>query len=272
VSARNCVPLPGTVTLGQVADQLAARGFPGTGNVVIDRESDTSTPMCFTYGLGTTWSQLATLRDTDGWTFISAGQSYRDMTTLTTQQQIDESCGSLAALEAHGDDRGWGMFAYPDNKRTGTIQQDVVSTCFSYGRLYDFRFNDIGEMAPPWFQRTTSVNGGSCNVKDAACPYDPASIGANHHYRTPDSLAALMQPGPGQWSVVQMYRFVTGAQDTPTFGWDCTNADPKMHWTSNAELYCLDDYLAAIEQIPPDVVVTDPATVAEAWGRGNPNA
>lgn len=270
VTAHSCRPLAGAVTLGHVADELAARDLVGTGNVVIDRESATSSPRCFSYGLGTTWEQLASLRDTFGWNFISAGQSYRDMTTLTTQQQIDESCGSLAALQAHGHDRGWGLFAYPNNRRTSTIQKNVVSTCFSYGRVYDFRFNRIGSMGPPWFQRTTSVNGGSCNVVGAWC-YDPASVGANHHYRTPASLAALMQPGPGRWSVVQMYRFVDGAQDTSIFDWDCTDPDPAMHWTSSSEIYCLNDYLWALDQIPTDVLVTDPATVAEAWGRGNPN-
>jgi hypothetical protein len=69
-----------------------------------------------------------------------------------------------------------------------------------------------------------------------------------------------------------MYRFVTGSHTSSTFDWDCTNADPNLHWVSNAELYCYDDFLWALQQIPDDVVVTDPATVAQAWGRGNPNA
>lgn len=277
VTARQCSAMADTVTLGQVADDMTALGvesgnpITGTGNVVIDRASETDTPACMTYGLMATWDQIADLRDTHGWTFVSAGEGYRNMTQLTEQEQIDESCGSLSDLEAHGHTRGWGLFAYPNNRKSSTIQSSVVSTCFAYGRGYDNRFNGIGLMTAPWFQRTFSVNGGSCNVVDAWC-YPPSSTGATYHYRTRESLASLMQPGPGEWSVVQMYRFVTGAYSSSTFNWDCTDADPNMHWVSNSELYCYDDFLWALHQIPGNVVVTDPATVAEAWGRGNPNA
>ncbi len=277
VTARQCSAMADTVTLGQVADDMTALGvesgnpITGTGSVVIDRASETDTPACMTYGLMATWDQIADLRDTHGWTFVSAGEGYRNMTQLTEQEQIDESCGSLSDLEAHGHTRGWGLFAYPNNRKSSTIQSSVVSTCFAYGRGYDYRFNGIGLMTAPWFQRTFSVNGGSCNVVDAWC-YPPSSTGATYHYRTRESLASLMQPGPGEWSVVQMYRFVTGAHSSSTFNWDCTDADPNMHWVSNSELYCYDDFLWALHQIPGNVVVTDPATVAEAWGRGNPNA
>jgi hypothetical protein len=271
VTARRCVAMANTVTLGKVAADMATRGLTGTGNVVMDRASETSTPACMTYGLMATWSQIAGLRDTRGWDFVSAGASYRDMTSLTEQQQIDESCGSLADLEAHGHTRGWGLFAYPNNKKAFAIQSSVVSNCFAYGRAYDYRFNQIGSMVSPWFQRTTSVNGGACNATDLWCS-SLANTGARYIYRSRESLAALMQPGPGEWSVVQMYRFVTGAATTPSFRWDCTSPDPNLHWVSNSELYCYQDFLWALDQIPGDVVVTDPATVAEAWGRGNPNA
>jgi hypothetical protein len=96
-------------------------------------------------------------------------------------------------------------------------------------------------------------------------------VGANHHYRTRPSLASLMQPAPGEWSVVQMYRFVTGSHSSSTFDWDCTADDPRLHWVSNSELYCYEDFLWALDRIPADVVVTDPASVAQAWGRGNPD-
>ena len=276
VTARQCVPMARTVTLGQVAADMTAIGITkgkaltGTGNVVIDRASETDMPTCMTYGLMATWPQIADLRDTHGWAFVSAGASYRNMTTLTQQEQTEESCGSLEALDAHGHTRGWGLFAYPNNRKSVSSQTSVVSTCFAYGRAYDYRFNAIGQMAAPWFQRTFSVNGGSCNVVGEPC-YDPAAVGANHHYRTRESLASLMQPGPGEWSVVQMYRFVTGANSSSTFDWDCTSSDPDLHWVSNSELYCYDDFLWALDQIPDTVVVTDPATVAEAWGRGNPS-
>jgi hypothetical protein len=274
ITARQCVPMDGAVTLGRVANDMADIGatigtpLPGTGNVVINRAAETD-PACMTYGLMATWPQIADLRDTHGWTFVSAGDGYRNMTQLTEQQQIAESCGSLDSLEAHGHTRAWGMFAYPNNRKSATIQSSVVSTCFSYGRAYDYRFNQIGLMVSPWFQRTVSVNGGACNAVDVWCS-SLANTGAKYHYRSPESLASLMQPGAGEWSMVQMYRFVSGAHTSSTFSWDCTDTDPTFHWVSNSELYCYQDFLWALEQIPADVVVTDPATVAEAWGRGNP--
>ena len=268
VTARQCERMPDTVDLGEVAAAMTARDLTGTGNVVIDRAGETD-PACMNYGLMATWPQIAELRDSQGWSFVSAGQGYRNMTELTPDEQVAESCGSLDALEAHGHMRGWGLFAYPNNRRDPTIQSTVVSTCFAYGHAYDYRFNELGGMAPPWFQRTFSVNGGACNTVGAWC-YSLANTGAKYHYRTRESLASLMQPGAGEWSVVQTYRFVTGAHSSPTFDWDCTSADPNLHWVNNAELYCFDDFLWALDQIPPDVVVTDPATVAEAWGRGNP--
>ena len=275
VTARQCVPMGDTVTLGQVADDMTAlgvetgRSLTGTGNVVINRAGETD-QACMTYGLMATWPQIAQLRDDHGWSFVSAGAGYRNMTQLSPEQQEAESCGSLEALEAHGHTHGWGMFAYPNNRKSTTIQANVVSTCFAYGRAYDYRFNGIGVMAAPWFQRTFSVNGGWCNAAGAPCA-SATSTGAKYPYRTRESLAALMQPGAGEWSVVQMYRFVSGAHASPTFSWDCSSPDPDLHWVSNSELYCYDDFLWALQQIPADVVVTDPATVAQAWGRGNPN-
>ena len=276
ITARRCEPMEDSVPLGMVAEDMTAlglasdRSLAGTGNVVIDRASETDVPACMTYGLMATWAQIADLRDTHGWTFVSAGDGYRDMTGLGQAEQLDESCGSLASLEEHGHPRAWGMFAYPNNRRSTEIQTSVVSTCFSYGRAYDYRFNALGKTVAPWFQSTFSVNGGACNVVDSWC-YSLANTGTNHHYRTRESLAELMKPAPGEWSVVQMYRFVRNAHTSSTFSWDCTSADPGLHWVSNSELYCYDDFLWALQQIPDDVVVTDPATVAQAWGRGNPN-
>ena len=78
----------------------------------------------------------------------------------------------------------------------------------------------------------------------------------------------MMAPSPGSWSVVQVYRFVTGSYNAGVAGqtvqWDCTSPDWRLHYTTTPEAYCWNDYLAALAQIPPDVTVTDPASVAEA--------
>ena len=268
----NCVRLANTVTLGVVASALFARGLAGTGNVVVNRTSSTTTPICLNHQvLSATWPQIRSLHRKYGWEFVSAGQTYADMTKLTPDQQRQESCGSLTAFTAHGLTRAWGLFAYPNDNWTVDTQA-VVSTCFAYGRTYDVsNLNDIGTTGPPWFQKAKGVDGGLCNVAGLWCA-DPAqlptAVGA---YESPDALTVWMQPGPGQWAVVQGYRFVTGSRLNKTGqGWDCTNPDWRYHWTTRTELYCINDYLAAIGRIPSDVVVTDPATVAEAWGRPNP--
>jgi hypothetical protein len=72
------------------------------------------------------------------------------------------------------------------------------------------------------------------------------------------------------WNVAQFYQFVEGARQVtgdPYNAWDCTSPDWRQHWTARAELYCFVDFLGAVDQIEGQVVVTDPATVAEAWGR-----
>jgi hypothetical protein len=35
-------------------------------------------------------------------------------------------------------------------------------------------------------------------------------------------------------------------------------------------MYCLNDFMPIIDAIKPGIIVTDPATVATAWGRGQP--
>ena len=261
--------LPDSKTLLDVAEELKSRGLKAVGHVVVDRTSDTSTRTCENRFAYPTWDDLALLRDSYGWTFVSAGQTYANMTTLTPDEQRQESCGSLDAFTAHGHLRANGLFAYPNNKFTPEIQNDVVSTCFAYGRKYGAGDNVRDEMAPPHLQTTVSVNGGGCNdAADATCS-DIATHGGRR-YQLPSEVAARMHPEPNHWSAVQFYRFVEGSRNDPAdpgFAWDCTSPDASQHWTTKAEIYCWDDYLTALDAISPDVIVTDPLDVANAWGR-----
>jgi hypothetical protein len=267
----SCTAMPGTVALDQVAADMAQRGFAGVGNVVVNRTAPSGFTCVGNYYLSPGWDQLATLRDTDGWTFVSASTSYRDMTQLSTTQQRAESCGSLDAFVANGHMRAWGLFAYPNNNFTPTIQSNVVSTCFAYGRWYGRALNIRSKMTAPWFATADSVNGGSCNVSGASCY---SVNGAPRRYRSPLDLASRAAGlQPDQWLNVQFYRFVTGTRGTvggTGFRWDCSSTDWRLHWTSKTEIYCYNDFLTMLNAVGSGVTVTDPATVAAAWGRTPP--
>ena len=226
------------------------------------------------YVLHASWNDLADLRDTYGWTVISGGMTHNDMTQMTLDGQLTESCGSLDAFSARGHAKAWSLFAYGNDKSTDLIQDEVVSTCYSYGRKYVRLYgttptpetNDRADMARHWYAYTNSVSGGRCN--DAALPCFGRDVLGNTRYWLPERLNRILAPGPDQWSLLQVYRLVEGAsQADPRWQWDCTSSDPRQHWTSAAELYCYNDFLTAVANIPQNVAVTDPATVAQAWGR-----
>jgi len=270
IAANRCVPLPDTVPMDTVAGALAARHLRPTGTVVVDRTGET-TRLCYRgYTLEANWLDLAWLRDQYGWTFVSNGQTHDNITLMPAADQKNESCGSLPAFTAHGHQRAWGLFAYGNNKYTDQIQATIVSTCFSYGRTYQKgALNQRGSMGAPWFQKTTSVNGGQCN--DSALPCYTMTVGGNTRYFSRDLLTRLVTVPQDAWMDLQAYKFVTGSRTAGIgYTWDCSKADWRAHWTSDSELYCWSDYLSAIDRIPVGVVVTDPASVAQAWGRGNP--
>jgi hypothetical protein len=263
-TAPACRDLPGAPTLEDVATALAARGLRATGSVVIDRASETDQPTCVGQARSATWAQIAQLRDRFGWSFVSAGLAYRDLTTLPPEEQRRESCGSLEALADHGHPRAWGLFAYPDNRWDATIQQRVVARCFAFGRRYGPGLTQVTANRAPWFQSTYSVNGGVCATAGASCA-DPSVVGTTYAYAPPAVVARALVPAPGRWNTVQFYRFVTGAR-VGRPAWDCTDPDPDRHWTSAPELYCLEDLMAILDALPP-VTTVDPVTVARTWGR-----
>lgn len=259
-----CNALPNTVDMAQVAQEFQGRGLIGTGSVIVSRTAEDAYTCWGQYTKHPSWSQLQGLQNNYGWRFFSGGLRYRNMTTLSASEQSSESCGSLQTFTDHGLVGAEGLFAYPNNKWTSAIQADVVSKCFDYGRTYQGGRNFRNSMAAPWFQRTVSVNGGKCNNTALPC-YNLTTT--PRRYRSPSDLASLMNVANDQWVVIQMYRFVVGSFTGKTFSWDCTSTDWRNHWTSNAELYCWDDYLYALDRIPAGVVPTDPASVAAAWGR-----
>lgn len=256
-----CKELPNSVNLLRVASLMKDRGKAGVGNVVLSRHGVSRS--CFlNYVQQPSWNDLTQLRTQYGWTMVSAGMDYQNMTGLTPDQQRAESCGSIGALARRGHTRAWGLFAYPNNRSSETIQRQVVSKCFAFGRKYGLTGTVKADATtfPNW-QQTISVNGGRCADTTLAC-----STGTERTYLTPDKLVPLTKPLSGTWTTMQWYRFVTGTSSLGTFAkWNCTGP-ASSHWTSDAELYCISDFLRVIDAIPSTVSVTDPATVAERWG------
>ena len=225
-----------------------------------------STRLCWAkFTQHASWQDLAALRDDFGWQFVSAGGDYLNMTTLTPSQQYAESCGPLQALLDHGHTRASGSFSYANNKLTTEIQRDVVSQCFAFGRKYGTGIT-TDPVPAPYFQSTHSINGGRCN--DPALPCYTMAVKNDRRYTSPLVLIDRASVAPGEWASLQWYRMVTGTvQDGSNATWDCTSSDWRKHWTSVPELYRFNDFLRVVDGIPGDVEVTDPLTVANAWGR-----
>jgi hypothetical protein len=269
---KNCEPLASTVDLDRVAADLSARGLNAVGTVVVDRTNESGFACWGGFALQPDWRWIER-RYANGWRFVSAGMTYTDMTTLSPAARRAESCGSLDAFAAHGIARADGLFAYPNNHFTDAMQAKPVSRCFSYGRRYDTieHANVRDEMHAPWFARTYSVNGGTCNDPTLTCYTSTGPNTPVYRYASPEALAAAVHTVPRTWFMAQFYRFVTGSRSGPGLTWDCSSPDWRQHYTSRQEVYCYEDFLAIMDALrdatATGVTVTDPATVAAAWGR-----
>jgi hypothetical protein len=194
-----------------VAPELARRGLTGTGTVETGVTRD-ATYACLHYkkSLAASWSDLAMLRDSYGWSFVSHSRTYaQNWSSMTRQQQLSETCGSLQDLLDHGHTRAEGLFAYPNNSWSADVETNVVSTCFAFGRKYAQRVASRSEVTTaPYWDPTAQVGGGRCNN-----PGLPCAAGSNAIYRSPDQVAAMVSGlQQGQWLTLQAYVLVTGSR------------------------------------------------------------
>ncbi len=263
VASDDCTPADGAVPLDRVAAELSARGISAAIGVVTPRTLEHDRRCQGGAILGASWDDLAWLRDAHGWSAFPRSTAALD--AMPVEQAYAESCGALDVLTAHGHHRGWGLFAYANDALDESLQETLVSTCFAYGRDYGHGQNRRDSLVVPWWQSTRSVNGGRCALATAPCA--AMAVANGRTYEGPPTLLGLLSPSADVWSSVQLYRFVEGVHSGPGGSWDCTAADWRLHWTSRAELYCFADLLTAVDAMPADVVIADPATVAEAWGR-----
>jgi hypothetical protein len=253
-----------------VAPALAALGLHPTGSIQIASTADSSFA-CTHSGLTlrTSWSLARLLASQDGWSFVSHSASYPGSELAWTVRGFAapyaETCATEQALEAQGLPGAAGLFAWPHNYIYAPAVPDV-ETCFDFNRLYTPTgiTDQATATAPPYAEPAKEIKGGPCNDPTAPC-YSYSFPLAQGRYSLPSQLSALIASvKANQWMTLQGYVFVTGSR--PGY-WDCSSADPAEHWTWDTERYCWNDYLAIVSSLPAGVTVTDPASVAAAWGR-----
>lgn len=267
-SGTACTPVAGTLTLEEVAQDLQAHGFTGTGTVVVDRTDSGTARYCDSVNTYANWTDLEALQSDYGWSFVSDGMTHGDMVTMTPAQQETESCGSLPAFAANGILNANALFAYGDNYWSAAIQTSVVDQCFDFGRTYQGGIDPLtAATRAPYLQRTNSITGGACNTVGAVC-YKTIAGQNSKHYELPQRWISLITTqGAGTWVDLQFYRIVTGASSVKGASWDCTSPDPTLHWTSQTEMYCQNDLDAVEAAVPLTTTVAGPAVIAGAAGR-----
>jgi hypothetical protein len=246
-----------------VAPELWRRRLRPTGTVETG-VTTLGTPGCVhsRRALTATWRDLRHLRNDFHWTFVSHSATYAtNLAALSPRALWAETCGTVKTLERHGHLSANGLFAYPDNKWTMSVQRHVAR-CFAFGRQYAQGPGTRQQVtAQPYFQPTEGISGGRCNMSGAAC----ATLPTITRYKSPPAVAhELATLKQGQWLTLQAYLLVTGSRPGM---WDCTSPNWRLHWSTDPERYCWTDYLTILDSIPGNVGVLDPKSVARAWGR-----
>lgn len=269
-STANCTLRRGAVSLFTIADLLKGRGIAATSNATIDQIGTCTKDISYA-----SWTQLATLRDTYGWTLTSRGKTNDILSTLTPAQQYDETCGSLQTFYDHGFTRAWGMYGFPGGDPVLSVQNGPVKDCYAYGRDYEPASN-VYPLASPYLASAYDILGGRCHNPALNCYLMNIKLWnpTNSRWYTPPALLAAYAnaglDGTGRWQILQWYRLVSGHAGTTTSttpAWNCDSPDPRDHWTSQPELYCLTDMLWVVDHTNPSLTFTDPATLGALQGR-----
>lgn len=273
-----CNAYSGTVKIADVAAGLKRRGV-GTvvASLVTDWADQADTGACVPWfdsdGVrrgqvrAAGWNAAAALRDGFNWKFVSHSKTYADITKIgDALLRRQETCDTLAAFKAHGHTDAHGLFNFPNNALNAAAKA-IVNTCFSYARKYGNQINTkLSTKLPPHLLFSRSVSGGRCNNPALACYNMP--VIKDRRYTLPSVVTGLMNPAPGRYAIAQFYRFVSGKRvDGPGYTWDCTSRDPRDHWTTAPETWCVEDLWSVVNARSRTAVITHPAAVAKAWGR-----
>ena len=222
---------------------------------------------------GSSWANLTTLMNL-GWSFIDHSATYAtNWSSLTQQQQYDQTCGSRNVITSHGLPGANGQFDWPNNSFDATVNTNFVRKCFSFSRGYGTGVTTASQIALNNGQQSTrGVSGGHCNISGLPC----TTVNKVKAYTLPSTVIAQMHSlQPGQWQNLQTYLLVTGKNPTyatNTTRWDCTSSDPRYHWTNDVERYCWNDMRTVLAALNADSSVksNSPAGVATDWGLAPP--
>jgi hypothetical protein len=249
---------------------MQSQGLTGTGTVNTQATSDAeycthAVPGSTGESLASSWADLAALSAL-GWKFTPHDYA-RHLGSLTPQQNWDDTCGQAVTLAAHGLFGATGMISYPGAQQNTAAVQQLQATfgqaCFDWGRHYHSSgLTTTASLVSPYWQQTLVLKGGPGTGSPAY--YSPAAV-----------IAKIRALQPGQWLTIQAYLLVTGVNPPgDAITWSCDQPGVP-NASSDVERSCYSDFqqvaLAAAQlQQQGLLTVTDPATVAAAWGRTPP--
>lgn len=259
--------------LTTVEPWLTSMGITATGSLVTSTVAAT-TRTCTHYGRSemASWADVSALT-TKGWSFISHTATYpRHLSSLTPAQSYAETCGSAHTLDAHGVKGGHGMINYPGAQNPPVaLQTKYGQKCFAFGRVYGgMGTQNAANTIAPYWGHVGAPSGGACPTISAPCHSVVGPEGATKYTPVGRIKAKIAALQPGEWFAWQNYILVKGTSPAGSIAqWDCTSADPNLHWTNDVERYCYVDFQAVVRALAakPGVVFTDPLTVGIAFGR-----
>jgi hypothetical protein len=278
-AADACVPDNSSVARldTTVAPYLSRLGLSATGSVETS-PTQQSSDWCAHHrsSLAASWDQLTAL-NAAGWTFVDHSADYPYQAPMwsgmTPRQMWNETCGSAQVIDAHQLKGASDMYLWPNN--TGqpayinhSALASFVEPCFGTSRVYASGIsNDSDLNTAPYRQSVQGANGGSCKTSGLPC-----SSAGPFIYRTPAQIiGAIQRLQPGQVLTLQVYVLVTGknpAYTTNATRWDCTSANPDLHWTNDPERYCWTDLQQVLTYlVTSGLGITEPGEVNAAVGR-----
>ena len=234
---------PDSVPLLEIADHLTSIGIVAT-NTIVPGWTDETEPSCInSASLVGSWETSAFLRDVHGWTAVPHGTNKVNLAQITDPDELfNETCGSIPLLEEQGHTDASSFFNFPGNRRSDEAEE-VVATCFSFGRRYTGpQANSFDEVRSGDLIKTYSVAGGTCLGCERTHDGD---------YKHPQDIVNGVVGDPTQdtWGLVLFYKLVVGSKDAGHQQWDCTSPNPAEHWTNQGEIYCWDDFVWVMDQL-----------------------
>jgi hypothetical protein len=197
----------------------------------------------------------------------------QDSVHITADNANKYTCDVIKTLARKGHTNAWGLFAFPRSLINEEIHNNYVTQCYAFARTYSGKKYKILEPEiKSWQLGFWSVNGGSCALTDECKKYSSAFNQA-YAYTPPSELLAHLSNNINEWSGVQFYKLVRGKKIPNTTSihegeyWDCTSKQVEEHWSSHAEIYCLNDFEWILENVPKNTKTINSVELAKKMGR-----